>query len=777
MMAALFALMQISVWTQTPPKDMVLIPAGEFEMGDHFKEGLASELPVHTVYVSAFYICKYEMTYGQAVDLYRWSTNHGYQYLKFGKGRGTNYPIHSINWYNSVKLCNALSEREGLVPAYYTNSTHTGVYRWGDINLENEWVKWDGGYRLPTEAEWEKAARGGLVGKRFPWGDIATYDDANYHGHGTYFTPEPGKASTSPVGSFPPNGYGVYDMMGNIREWCWDWHNDTYYSESPRSDPKGPSSGTIRATRGGDWLNPPIFGRISLRGPYVGPGSGSDTMGFRMVIQTLPVIPYWKEVIEKMPERPKYSPGPEKPPGKDSLIVVTHGWQPLWKQPQMDWVIQFTNAVTKYLKENNLNNWHVHAHDWLEKANTKTPMSAIGNAESEGYKLGNLLLDQKWGNIHFVGHSAGSALIQAATEALKESQAVIHETFLDAYVGVAFSGKSKYGRFADWAEHYFSYDPDTILTDRILENAYNVDVTSLDLGSKTRVKVSVSTPDGNVTENCFQTVSSTHGWPHEFYTKSITDLVLRSTGFGFQLSMEGGGWNSAVAKYKVGNTAPHILGNGELSCIPKSKPFENFESPPVDFSSLRATESLKAAIKKDKNGFVFTTQSPVWIVVDVTVTNAVNMIFFDSSFLSEKGAEGILTVYLGTNIIGAIDEQITPKGYQTYTFMLPETVSGDQALGFRLDTLSPVASTAAVTNAVFKFIGIKDPFSLSFVGFNSERQPLLKLTGPVGFNYTIESSINLIDWTPMAVIENTSGIVTFAGVLSDDARFYRASVQ
>src|SRR3989344_8828862 len=159
-------------------------------MGDAFSEASDMESPVHVVYISTFYIEKTEVTYDAWDDVATWATNHGYSFGPMGQNYG-NYPREDISWYNAAKWCNARSEKDGRVPAYYTDETQTTVYREGELNLRNSWVEWNTGYRLPTEAEWEKAARGGLSSKRFPWGNTISHDQANYfsdwvNGHPRY---------------------------------------------------------------------------------------------------------------------------------------------------------------------------------------------------------------------------------------------------------------------------------------------------------------------------------------------------------------------------------------------------------------------------------------------------------------------------------------------------------------------------------------------------------------------------------------------------------------
>ena len=165
-----------------------------------------------------------------------------------------------------VKWCNAHSEKEGRTPCYYADATKTTIYKTGQLSVANDWVKWEAnGYRLPTEAEWEKAARGGAAGHIFPWVDVdtITHSRANYYSSSAYsYDVSPTRVYhpdyrtypyTSPVGSFAPNGYGLYDMAGNVWEWCWDSYDSSYYSGSPTSDPRGPASGTYRVLRGGSW--------------------------------------------------------------------------------------------------------------------------------------------------------------------------------------------------------------------------------------------------------------------------------------------------------------------------------------------------------------------------------------------------------------------------------------------------------------------------------------------------------------------------------------------
>ena len=292
------AIAQLTVIPTNIPSGLALIPAGSFQMGDNL-DG-ESDAPVHSVYVSAFYMDKYDVTEGLWAQVYNWAVNHGYNfdypgsvpgsaYSSFSKG--PNYPVVIVDWYDTVKWCNARSEMEGRVPAYYTSAAQTTVYRTGQVDVDNNSVKWNSGYRLATEAEWEKAARGGASGQRFPWGNTINESQANYYSYNGYtydlsntgYNPTFNTGNyypyTSPVNYFAPNGYGLYDMAGNVWQWCWDWYG-TYASGS---DPRGPSSGSGRVLRGGRYLSDAFYCRTALRyGGY--PTYGNGYFGFRSVL-------------------------------------------------------------------------------------------------------------------------------------------------------------------------------------------------------------------------------------------------------------------------------------------------------------------------------------------------------------------------------------------------------------------------------------------------------------------------------------------------------------
>ena len=275
------------------PAGMLLIPFGPFQMGDNFFEIGNDTLPVHTVFVSAFFMDKFEVNRELWLDVYSWAIGHGYS-LSGGSALTSNHPIQTITWYDAVKWCNARSEKGGLAPVYFTDASQTTVYRTGNLNLTNAAVKWTAnGYRLPTEAEWEKAARGGVAGRRYPWGNTVSGSNANYSPSGDPF--ESSNPQTTPVGYYNggqtpagvdmANGYGLYDMAGNIWEWCWDYYDGTYYGQAgaTTTDTRGPTIvGGNRVLRGGAWNDTTTYMRCAQRDSYT-PTTANYNIGFRCV--------------------------------------------------------------------------------------------------------------------------------------------------------------------------------------------------------------------------------------------------------------------------------------------------------------------------------------------------------------------------------------------------------------------------------------------------------------------------------------------------------------
>jgi len=256
------------------PEDFVLIKGGTFNMGSPDSEAWRGDDETeHLVTVSDFYMSIYEVTQKE----YQEVMGNNPSTLS-----GENLPVENITWFDAIAYCNARSEAEGGLTPVYT--------------IDGQNVSWNrdaNGYRLPTEAEWEYACRAGTT-TPFNTETSISAEEANYYGHypyeieNNYFSQanletKPGRyrQTTIGVGSFQPNGWGLYDMHGNVREWCWDYYG-AYNTES-QTDPTGPTSGSLRVNRGGGWNDFAKHLRSAYRSPTPANNS-SYNLGLRLVL-------------------------------------------------------------------------------------------------------------------------------------------------------------------------------------------------------------------------------------------------------------------------------------------------------------------------------------------------------------------------------------------------------------------------------------------------------------------------------------------------------------
>jgi formylglycine-generating enzyme len=289
--------------TASPTVGMVLIPGGTFSMGDVNDENINGDAAPMSISVSAFYMDSNLVTYAKWLSVYSFAVNTGYGFGHGGDGKAADHPAQSMDWFDAVKWCNARSQQAGLTAVYFTDAGLTQIYTNHPAFPETNtvYVNWSAsGFRLPTEAEWERAARGGQSGRRFPWGNFISQTNANYYGqyNGDFYDLAPPSYNpafygpplpyTSPVGHFAPNAYGLYDMAGNVMEWCWDWYG-TPYGQPTASNPTGPYSGTDRVLRGGDWTSDASLARCADRNNYFygyyspNVGLAINQIGFRCV--------------------------------------------------------------------------------------------------------------------------------------------------------------------------------------------------------------------------------------------------------------------------------------------------------------------------------------------------------------------------------------------------------------------------------------------------------------------------------------------------------------
>lgn len=282
-------LISLRLLAQSESPTEVLIPGGAFDMGD-FLDASPDARPVLGVRLASFWIERDPVTHDLWSSVHSWAVTNGYAFTNSGKGKGPRHPVHSVSWHDAVRWCNARSEREGRAPVYFLDSGFAQVFRKGEPQIHANWEA--NGYRLPTEAEWEKAARGTLNRKRFPRGDALGIPDGNFYagatgtnvpaymGGLTGYNPTyalDGMPYTSPVDAFPPNGLGLRDMAGNVFQWCWDWYTPTYRGGD---NPRGAHTGSLRIIRGGSWYGQSYYCRTGYRNS-MNPRFAVNTCGFR----------------------------------------------------------------------------------------------------------------------------------------------------------------------------------------------------------------------------------------------------------------------------------------------------------------------------------------------------------------------------------------------------------------------------------------------------------------------------------------------------------------
>jgi len=213
--------------------DFVLVKGGSFKMGDTFGDGEDDEKPVHTVTVSDFYMGKTEVTVGQ--------------FRKFVSAAGYRTEAEKDGW-SWIWTGSDWEKKDGInwkKPGFSQTDSHPVVcVSWNDALAFCKWA----GCRLPTEADWEYAARGGIKGMNYKYSGSNDLEEVGWYSKNS------GK-KTHPVGQKKANELGLYDMSGNVWEWCSDWYEKDYYQNSPRNNPKGPDSGKYRVLRGGSWYD------------------------------------------------------------------------------------------------------------------------------------------------------------------------------------------------------------------------------------------------------------------------------------------------------------------------------------------------------------------------------------------------------------------------------------------------------------------------------------------------------------------------------------------
>jgi formylglycine-generating enzyme required for sulfatase activity len=229
---------------ESVPADLQLIPAGWFCMGS--EAGQENERPVHRVWVDAFYLGAWQVTNAEYARFLHATQSNAPPFWDDPNLNHPQQPVVAVSWFEAAGYCEWLSATTG------------------------------GKYRLPTEAEWERAARGGVEGKLFPWGDDPPQSLPDYA--------KRWKTGPEAVARSTPNAFGLYDMCQNVHEWCSDWYQPGYYAASAERNPRGPEAGDRRASRGGSWRHHIKVTRCAARSS-IPPGFQYADYGFRLACE------------------------------------------------------------------------------------------------------------------------------------------------------------------------------------------------------------------------------------------------------------------------------------------------------------------------------------------------------------------------------------------------------------------------------------------------------------------------------------------------------------
>ncbi len=269
------------LWSAPDPAHFAYIPGGTFDMGDHSGTGYADELPIHTVTLNSFFISLYETTNAEYAAYLNAVMTAGDIKVVSGVVYAASDSSNSDPYFSTTSAPNNSPDYGQYSQIDYSGGIFASIIR--DSNSMTDHpvllVSWYGakaycdhyGYRLPTEAEWEYAARGGAYYYLYPWGSDSIDQTLTNYYDGVFANPL-GLTSypyTTVINYYGGQGsYGLSDMAGNVWEWCSDWYGDTYYSVSPANDPTGPVTGTTRTLRGGGWYSDDILCRTAYRGYY-----------------------------------------------------------------------------------------------------------------------------------------------------------------------------------------------------------------------------------------------------------------------------------------------------------------------------------------------------------------------------------------------------------------------------------------------------------------------------------------------------------------------------
>ena len=491
----------------------------------------------------------------------------------------------------------------------------------------------------------------------------------------------------------------------------------------------------------------------------------------------------------------------------DSLIVITHGYEFLGPFGDVSWVTDMADAIKGCLTIHNLPNWSVDPYIW-SATDWSIPEIALASAHVHGVGYGFGVAQRHLKHVHLIGHSAGAGFVDSAASMIRlfSPETTIHATFLDPYLDDLRLGAFTYGSAADWADCYSAQNALSTFTGGPLLYAYNVDVTWTDpeativdnLCASQLSSIDGSTP--MFSETCGFVATSSHSYPHLFYTNTImaTSPCWGDVPYGFPMSKEGGHWadrglypegkaNVVLCNTSAinNNTLPI---NIEATFLLSALPHLNSDSRvslldnriTLKASSIPQTPNLFGKSERYRSAphdASTNIEGASWFSAAVTITNPISFVQMDTQFTDTNAGEGLLTIYWNTNPIGLIDERVASTNYQTSRFMLPATVTNaSYVFSVRLAAFSNVVSSVTISNIAVGFVGFSQSIILDVLAGNGNNVPIFKLSAPAGYNYLLQSSTNLQDWVSTATVFNTNGVLFFSNPLGTNSNtlFYRA---
>lgn len=439
--------------------------------------------------------------------------------------------------------------------------------------------------------------------------------------------------------------------------------------------------------------------QIRNRTPYTDPAhSNSHHEGVDLDAVEI----YGSSAVQAPPDtdRPNYSAIPDSN-GRTTLVLYTHGWNTTREDfREGHWAALDQNLRSRLSSSGDT---VIVGFDWTEENGSggvpllPPPLHAANQAESIGWQIGTLIESQAYTDVHLIGHSAGSWLIDAASDKIKEldPSITVQTTFLDAYVPIIASPGSL-GDSADYAEHFVDQSFEDWFvplvgpivystTGHTLPNAFNVDVTDVD-----------GSPSIGLIPN--------HGWPVEWYANNVPSDGVNSWGFDRSVAL---GTMPLYGQTYLGETIEkgmRIYLEGAASTPGDYTPIVEID-PDLVVLDLPSIHSETGTITDFSDGFDMLTGSPVWKTVLVEIAEERNFIIFDAEFMSEEGAEGLLNVFWNGELVGQVDERYVLNGEQEYLFFLEGIAEpGLSDISFRLDPFTEIDSEVSISNIQLGFL-------------------------------------------------------------------------